>query len=57
MQRFKEHFGGEFIEGYLWKMNFSLLKYYLYQFLVRTILFLKGKKYKADIIDEELKRQ
>jgi lipid II:glycine glycyltransferase (peptidoglycan interpeptide bridge formation enzyme) len=55
IQRFKEHFGSELIQGYLWKMNFSVFKYYIYQFIVRITYFVKMKKYKRDIIDEEIK--
>lgn len=56
IQRFKEHFGGELVQGYLWKMNNSIFKYYVYQILVRIIYLVKMKKYKPDIIDQELKR-
>jgi len=56
IQRFKEHFGSEFIQGYLWKMNFSAIKYYLYQIPVSMILLAMNKKYKPDIIDQEIKR-
>lgn len=53
IQRFKEHFGSEFIQGYLWKMKFSNTKYYLYHILIRLLYLAKFKKYKPDIIDQE----
>lgn len=56
ISRFKEHFGSEFVQGYLWKMNFSLIKYYIYRILIRLMYLVKFKKYKPDIIDQELKR-
>ena len=56
IQRFKEHFGSEFVQGYLWKMNFSYIKYFIYRIIVRLMYFVKMKRYKPDIIDEEIKR-
>lgn len=56
IQRFKEHFGSELIQGYLWKMNICVFKYNIYQFLVRMIYSAKGKKLMPDIIDQELKK-
>lgn len=55
IQRFKEHFGGEFIQGYLWKMHFSFIKYHLYQIIIRVSFLIKGKEFSLDIIDEEKK--
>jgi lipid II:glycine glycyltransferase (peptidoglycan interpeptide bridge formation enzyme) len=55
IQRFKEHFGGEFVQGYLWKINFSVIKYRIYSSLIRLWFFLKRKKYDGDIIDQEIK--
>lgn len=56
IQQFKKHFGAELMQGYLWKMNFSIIKYNLYLILVRIIFLLRRKKYIPDIIDQELKR-
>ena len=56
IQRFKEHLGSEFVQGYLWKMNFSYIKYFIYRIIVRLMYFVKMKRYKPDIIDEEIKR-
>jgi hypothetical protein len=55
IQRFKEHFGSEFVQGYLWKLKFSNTKYYLYHILIRLFYLAKFKKYKPDIIDQESK--
>jgi hypothetical protein len=57
IQRFKEQFGSEFVQGYIWKMNFSVIKYTIYQILIRLIYLVKNKKYKPDIIDQELKNK
>ena len=44
------------IEGYLWKMPISKFKYHFYNFLIIVIYSIKSKKFKGDIIDQELKR-
>lgn len=56
IQSFKKNFGGEFIKGFLWKMQIRKTKYQIYNFLVDLSYLLKGKKNKGDIIDQELKR-
>lgn len=56
IQRFKKHFGCEFVQGYLWKMNFSMTKYQVYNLLIRAMYLIKGQKYNQDIIDEETGR-
>lgn len=56
IQQFKEHFGGEFQKGYLWKYIFSPLKYKLYTLAVRIAFLMKNKPYKEDIIDQEIRR-
>ncbi|HCY74462.1 MAG TPA: hypothetical protein DHV28_00945 [Ignavibacteriales bacterium] len=56
IQRFKEHFGGELIKGYLWKMPVSKFRYNLYNSLIKTVSVVTGKKFKADIIDQERNR-
>ncbi|MDP2364679.1 MAG: peptidoglycan bridge formation glycyltransferase FemA/FemB family protein [Ignavibacteria bacterium] len=56
IQKFKKYFGGALIEGYLWKMPVSKFKYHLYNILIFLYYIIKFKKYKGDIIDQELKR-
>jgi len=56
IQKFKKYFGGELIKGYLWKMPISNLKYRLYNIIIFVLYSLKFKKYKGDIIDQELKK-
>lgn len=56
LKRFKSHFGGEFVQGYLWKLPLSKLKYYLCCCMTRFKYLLQFKLYKGDIIDQELKR-
>jgi len=55
IQRFKVHFGSEFVQGNLWRMNFSVNKYLVYRILIRIIFLVKMKKYKPDIVDQEIK--
>jgi peptidoglycan biosynthesis/recognition FemAB-like protein len=57
IQQFKKHFGCDLVQGYIWKMNISAGKYYIYQIFVRMILFAKRKKYLPDIIDQEMEVQ
>ena len=57
IQKFKKYFGGELVKGYLWKMPIRKFKYYFYNFLVRCKYFIKFKKYKGDIIDQEIRRK
>ncbi|MBS4034558.1 MAG: peptidoglycan bridge formation glycyltransferase FemA/FemB family protein [Ignavibacterium sp.] len=56
IQRFKRHFGAELLKGFLWKMPISKVKYFVFNLLVRALFFIRFKKYKGDIIDQELKR-
>ncbi len=56
IKRFKKHFGGDFIEGYLWKMPVNKKKYFFYNCLKRISYTLKLKKYHGDIIDQENER-
>lgn len=56
IQRFKEHFGGELIKGFLWKMPVSNIKYNLYKSLIKIVSLITRKKSKGDIIDQELNR-
>lgn len=53
IQRFKERFGGELVQGYMFKEIFNKFKYNLW---CRLLYFKKnkGKKYHIDIIDQEL---
>jgi hypothetical protein len=54
IQRFKKHFGGEFVSGYLWKLPISHAKYLFYNLLIRVEFISGMKKYEGDIIDQEL---
>ncbi len=49
IKKFKEKFGGELTEGYLWKYSINPWKKYLYNFLI----FIRTCKKHKDIIDEE----
>lgn len=53
IQRFKSRFGGELIQGYLWKMPINSFKYNIYKFLVNLRSRLKGQIRVLDIIDQE----
>lgn len=50
IQRFKERFGGELIQGYMFKLILNPEKYKLFRFLYK----LKNKKELVDVIDEEI---
>jgi len=56
IQLFKKHFGGTLVQGFLWKIPISKIKYYFFRITVRTLYFIKFKRYKGDIIDQEIKR-
>ena len=56
IQRFKRHFGGDFVKGYLWKLPINKWKYFLYDYLLILLNFLKLTNYKGDIIDQEIRR-
>jgi hypothetical protein len=56
LKRFKSHFGGEFIQGYLWKLPLSKVKYYICCCFTRIKSILKLKYYRGDIIDQELRQ-
>lgn len=51
IKRFKERFGGELIQGYLWKYPINKLKYKLFNEIFKIL-----KRKEGDIIDEELKQ-
>lgn len=55
IQRFKSRFGGELIQGYLWKMPLNNIKYNLYVFMVSIRNILRGRRIK-DIIDQECEK-
>ena len=55
IQRFKSRFGGELIQGYLWKMSLNNIKYNLYVFMVSIRNILRGRRIK-DIIDQECEK-
>jgi lipid II:glycine glycyltransferase (peptidoglycan interpeptide bridge formation enzyme) len=56
LKRFKSHFGGEFVEGFLWKFPISKTKYYICCCLTKFFFLLKLKWYAGDIIDQELRQ-
>lgn len=49
IKRFKQRFGGDFLQGYLWKYDINPLKKKLFDVLIRV----KTGKLNHDIIDEE----
>jgi len=53
IQDFKKKFGGELIEGFLWKINIDNAKCLLFDNLIKLNNTLKGNKAYMDIIDEE----
>jgi hypothetical protein len=46
LKRFKERFGGQFVQGYMWKYSFQPIKYFLYGTGVRLL-------HGGDIVDQE----
>lgn len=57
IQRFKKHFGSEFIQGYLWIMVISGLKYKVYKNLLKFYFLVLNREMRKDIIEQELERQ
>ncbi len=57
IQRFKERFGGELKQGYLWKYSLNPFKTILFKIVFCLYSFLKGNRYKGDMIDQERKRR
>jgi lipid II:glycine glycyltransferase (peptidoglycan interpeptide bridge formation enzyme) len=45
LKRFKSHFGGEFLKGYLWKVPISKAKYYICCCLTKLISLIQFKYY------------
>jgi len=56
IQRFKERFGGDLKEGYLWKFPIRKIKYRLYINALKIKCILKRIEYTGDVIDQEYKR-
>ena len=56
IQRFKENFGVEIFHGYLWKMPISKVKYAIFIIMLKIFFSVRLKKYKGDMIDQELRR-
>lgn len=56
IQRFKERFGGELVQGYMFKMDFSPLMRKLFNFVVSLRGLVSTHKYVAfkDVIDQEI---
>ena len=57
IQMFKSHFRPELIEGFLWKMIIDKRKYLIFLLYTKIKNTLKGKKYKRDFIDQEMKKR
>jgi len=57
IQKFKERFGAELKRGYLWKIDISKTKCFVYDFLLRLKATLKGAKFPKDIIDQENEKE
>ena len=55
IQRFKERFGGELLQGYMFKMIYNPFMYSIYKFLINTIMSISEKHLvkQKDIIDQE----
>jgi lipid II:glycine glycyltransferase (peptidoglycan interpeptide bridge formation enzyme) len=53
IQNFKKRFGGELMQGYLWKKDIDTLQCKLFDTLLSLNQVLKSKKRLKDIIDEE----
>ena len=56
IQKFKARFGGELVEGVLWKMDLNKIKCKLYDNILNLKLKFIGFKNREDIIDQELKK-
>ena len=57
IQKYKSRFGTEFVQGYIWKMEICRVKFKVYKTLLKLYFFLKNKKMKKDIIDQEFEKQ
>ncbi len=56
IQNFKKRFGGELVQGYLWKMDIDSTSCKIFDNLLKVNRLLKGGKKYNDIIDEELEK-
>jgi len=56
IQRNKMHMGGELYQGFMWKLIISKRNYFIYIQYNRLLNKIKGKKFKMDIIEQELNR-
>ena len=57
IQRFKERFGGELKQGYLFKLDFNPFRHCLFNFLLAFRNLIKGNHkfvIQKDIIDQEI---
>ena len=57
IQKFKERLGGSLFKGYLWRYPLFNWKYIIYRYFTNFTYFLRGEKYKGEIIDQELFRK
>lgn len=56
IQRFKQRFGANLVEGYLFKFKINMLHYGMYRILLKIYFFIKKDKYIGDTVDQERKR-
>ena len=54
IQTFKERFGGELKQGFMFKQVFNPAMFRLFHFLQTARMAIKGSRYPGDIIDQEL---
>ena len=56
IQNFKKKFGGELLQGHLWKMDIDAMQCKIFDGLLKVNRTLKGAVKHKDIIDEELEK-
>lgn len=56
IQRFKERFGGELIQGYMFKIDFNPIYHFLFNILVALSSFRYSKRFQLpkDVVDQEI---
>ncbi|MDY4812762.1 MAG: hypothetical protein SO152_02785, partial [Ruminococcus sp.] len=56
IQRFKERFGGELIQGYMFKIDFNTIYHFLFNILVALSSFRYSKRFQLpkDVVDQEI---
>lgn len=58
IQRFKERFGGDLVQGYMFKVIFSPAHYALYRFMIMALDAIQSRHFSLskDIIDQEIRK-